>query len=246
MQVLSALILPLRLLLVLSCTLAGLLAQLALFWWIAPQSARRVVSLWSRAMLVSLGVRLKIQTTQTQASQASLVVSNHISWMDILALQAALPVVFVAKSEIKSWPVLGWMVALAGTCFIDRSRRTALRTVHTTLTSHLQAGQSVCIFPEGTTSDGAQVLPFHAGLLQAAIEAAVPVQPIRLHYSHRAAAYIDDMTLLGSLGNILLTPRLQVTVQLLPDLSAHGATRQALGLQAHAAIACADQASART
>jgi 1-acyl-sn-glycerol-3-phosphate acyltransferase len=239
MQMLAALILPVRLAMVLSCTLMGLIAQLALFWWIAPQSARRVVTLWSRTMLACLGVRLDLQTVQASSSKVSLVVSNHISWMDILALQATLPVVFVAKSDIKSWPVLGWMVSLAGTCFIDRSRRTALRTVHSTLTTHLQAGQSVCIFPEGTTTDGAQVLPFHAGLLQAAIEAGVPVQPIRLKYSHHAAAYIDDMTLLSSLGNILLTPHMHVTVQVLPNLSAHSTTRQALGHQAHVAIAAA-------
>jgi 1-acyl-sn-glycerol-3-phosphate acyltransferase len=240
MQILAALILPVRLAMVLSCTLAGLFAQLALFGWISPPSARRIVTLWSRAMLACLGVRLHIQTMKASSDKASLVVSNHISWMDILALQATLPVVFVAKSDIKSWPVLGWMVALAGTCFIDRSRRTALRTVHKTLTTHLKAGQSVCIFPEGTTTDGAQVLPFHAGLLQAAIEAGVPVQPIRLNYSHRAAAYINDMTLLGSLGNILLTPQLTVTVHLLPDLSVGGTTRQSLGHQAHAAIAAAN------
>jgi 1-acyl-sn-glycerol-3-phosphate acyltransferase len=114
--------------------------------------------------------------------------------------------------------------------------------VHDTLTTHLQAGQSVCIFPEGTTSDGTQVLPFHAGLLQAAIEAGVPVQPIHLGYSHPSAAYIDEMTLLGSLGSILLAPRLHVRVQSLPCLSIDGATRQSLGIQAHATITHASRA----
>jgi 1-acyl-sn-glycerol-3-phosphate acyltransferase len=240
MKLIAATLLPLRVVLVLLCTLLGLLAQLALFWWISPRAARRVVSLWSLTMLACLGVSLRIQNAHSSNTQhTALVVSNHISWLDILALQAATPVVFVAKSDIKSWPVLGWMVSLAGTCFIDRSRRTALRTVHSTLTAHLQKGQSVCIFPEGTTTDGKHVLPFHAGLLQAAIEAKVPVQPIRLNYSHHAAAYIDDLTLLTSLGNILLTPNLSVTVQTLPRLDSEGATRQTLGLQAHAAIEAA-------
>lgn len=237
MQLILAVLLPVRVVLVLLCTVLGLVAQLALFWWISPQAARRVVALWSQAMLACLGVSLRIpNTTSLNMQQTALVVSNHISWLDILALQASVPVVFVAKSEIKSWPVLGWMVSLAGTCFIDRSRRTALRTVHSTLTTHLQTGQSVCIFPEGTTSNGQQVLPFHAGLMQAAIDAGVPVQPMRLQYSHIAAAYIDDLTLLTSLGNILLTPHLSVTVQTLPSLGIEGATRQTLGLQAHAAI----------
>lgn len=237
MKLIAAILLPLRVVLVLLCTLLGLLTQLALFWWISPQAARRVVALWSHAMLACLGVSLRIpRSSAASLQQAALVVSNHISWLDILALQATVPVVFVAKSEIKSWPVLGWMVSLAGTCFIDRSRRTALRTVHNTLTTHLQTGQSVCIFPEGTTSNGKQVLPFHAGLIQAAIDAGVPVQPVRLQYSHSAAAYIDELTLLTSLGNILLTPHLSVTVQTLASLDIEGATRQTLGLLAHAAI----------
>jgi 1-acyl-sn-glycerol-3-phosphate acyltransferase len=236
MHLVAALLLPFRITLVLACTLLGLSAQLALFWWVKPHTARRVVALWSHAMLACLGVRLQIQTSNPAPQQTALFVCNHVSWLDILALQASAPVVFVAKSEIKSWPVLGWMVALAGTCFIDRSRRTALRTVHSTLTAHLQAKQSVCIFPEGTTSDGQQVLPFHAGLLQAAIEAGAPVQPMRLDYSHREAAYIDDMTLMTSFANILLTPRLAVTVRVLPAIRVENMTRQALGIQAHHAI----------
>jgi 1-acyl-sn-glycerol-3-phosphate acyltransferase len=231
----SVLLLPIRIALVLSCVLIGLLTQL--FWWLKPAAARRIVALWSRTLLACLGVRLILDKPQTSVLTSTLVVSNHISWMDILALQAAVPVVFVAKSEIKSWPVLGWMVALAGTCFIDRSRRTALRTVHATLTAHLLANQSICIFPEGTTTDGRQVLPFHAGLLQAAIEAGVPVQPMRLSYSHPAAAYIDDMTLIASIGSVLLAPQLSVTVKALDILDVQGSTRQSLSLQAHAAIA---------
>lgn len=246
---LAVLAAPLRLVLVLTCVLIGLTAQLALFAWVKPATARRIVTLWSRVMLLCLGVRLQVRLQEHSGQQqpragsfsTALYVSNHISWLDILSLQATAPVVFVAKSEIKHWPVLGWMVALAGTCFIERDRRTALRGVHNTLTQHLQAGQSVCIFPEGTTSSGAQVLPFHAGLLQAAIDAQVPIQTMRLDYSHAVAAYIDDMTLLGSLVGVLCTPRLSVQVQTLVQLPTQGAgtTRQTLALAAHSAISSA-------
>jgi 1-acyl-sn-glycerol-3-phosphate acyltransferase len=244
------LLLPLRLSAVLIVTLLGLCVQLIFFTWVKPRTARRIVALWSRTMLACLGVRLlrtdarihartddrKITRTQVVEKNTALFVSNHVSWLDILVLQASAPVVFVAKSEIKSWPVLGWMVALAGTCFIHRERRTALRGVHTALTAHLLAGQSVCIFPEGTTSDGTQVLPFHGGLLQAAIDAQVAVQPMRLDYSDRAAAYVGDITLLGSVGNILLTPHLQVHVQALPAIAAPHEHRQAIAAKAHQTI----------
>ena len=236
MRLVAALLLPARVMLVLTCVLLGLVTQLAFFTWLSPKGVRSIVSVWSRITLACMGVKLQIQHSQASSQRTMLVVSNHISWLDILALQAVMPVVFVAKSDIKSWPVIGWMVSLAGTCFIDRTRRTALRTVHSTLTTHLQAGQSVCIFPEGTTSDGRQVLPFHAGLLQAAIEARVPVQPVCLNYSNQAAAYIDDMTLIGSLGAILLTPNLSVTINALPTLSFEATTRQTLSQYAHKAI----------
>ena len=236
MLIINYALLPVRGVLIILAVLAGLLAQLAFFGWVKPASARRIVTLWSRGMLACLGVGLHIEHAPQAHTHTSLVVSNHVSWLDILALQAAAPVVFVAKSEIRSWPVLGWMVSLAGTCFIDRSRRTALRTVHTALTAHLQAAQSVCIFPEGTTSDGQQVLPFHAGLLQAAIDAGVPVQPIRLRYSHPTAAYIGDMTLWNSLLNVLLTPRLLVNVQVLACVPSAGESRQRLAHVAHEAI----------
>ncbi len=235
MHLFAAFVLPLRVSCVLALTLIGLLAQLSFFWWVKPTVARGIVTLWSRTMLLCIGVRLD-PIGQLDARPA-LFVSNHISWLDILSLQAVSTVVFVAKSDIKSWPVLGWMVALAGTCFIERERRTALRGIHSALSNHLAAGQSICIFPEGTTSNGESVLPFHAGLLQAAIDAGVPLQPVRLDYSHRCAAYIDDMTLIGSLKSILLTPRLRVSVQLLPTINTVDIGRQNLAIAAHQAIA---------
>jgi 1-acyl-sn-glycerol-3-phosphate acyltransferase len=131
------------------------------------------------------------------------------------------------------------MVSLAGTCFIHRDRRTALRGVHSTLAAHLATGQSVCIFPEGTTSDGAHVLPFHAGLLQAAIEASVPLQPMRLDYSSQAAAYVGDITLLGSVARIVCAPNLFVTVRCLPCIAQEGCMRQELALLAHERITSA-------
>ncbi len=235
------LLMPLRLTAVLLVTLLGLFVQLAFFTWVKPTASRRIVTLWSHTMLMCLGVGL-IQTKtlkQTNQKSTALFVSNHVSWLDILVLQASAPVVFVAKSEIKSWPVLGWMVALAGTCFIHRERRTALRGVHIALTAHLLAGQSVCIFPEGTTSDGTRVLPFHGGLLQAAIDAQVAVQPMRIDYSDQAAAYVGDITLLGSVRNILLTPNLRVQVYKLSAIAAPHEHRQAIAVKAHQAIVAA-------
>jgi 1-acyl-sn-glycerol-3-phosphate acyltransferase len=241
----TLILLPLRVVAVLLLTLLGLSVQLALFWCVSRSLARAIVKFWSLGMLYCLGVKTIVSSdpgvvntgVDVPQNQAALYVCNHVSWLDILAVQATAPVVFVAKSEIRSWPVLGWMVSLAGTCFIHRERRTALRGVHSALTALLQSRQSVCIFPEGTTSDGSEVGVFHAGLLQAAIEAGVCVQPLRLDYSSQAAAYIGEMSLLKSLSNVLLTPSLKVQVLMLSRIDSQGNTRQALALRAQRAIA---------
>lgn len=239
-------LLPFRIIVLLLCVLIGLLIQSFVFFWIKPNIKHKIIAIWSRVVLQVLGIRLNTVTTNagihasyselnlsSHKNEAALYVSNHISWLDILAIQSVDPVVFVAKSEIKSWPVLGWLVALAGTCFINRSRRSTLLRVHSTLTAYLQAKQSICIFPEGTTTDGQQILPFHASLFQAAIDAGVKVQPIYLHYSHKSAAYIDNISLLASVYSVLTAPALSITVLKLPTVSTKCITRQALSSQVY-------------
>jgi 1-acyl-sn-glycerol-3-phosphate acyltransferase len=238
-MIITACLLPFRIVLVVLWTLLGLASQISLFWCLHPSHAQGIVKVWARTMLLLLGIRLLTDPQSEHRDQNALYVCNHVSWVDILALLAVVPVVFVAKSEIRSWPVLGWMVALAGTCFIDRARRSALRSVHANLTNALNAKRNICIFPEGTTSSGLQVLPFHSGLLQAAIEAQVPVQPICLNYSHQNAAYIGEITLLHSVWNILSTPRLSVQLKVLPRLTSHNTHRQELAAQAYQSIALA-------
>ncbi|MEN9911743.1 MAG: hypothetical protein RI956_187 [Pseudomonadota bacterium] len=204
-----------------------------------------IIALWSRLVLAAFGIKLVTDFSKTNLikneaikakkikAETALYVSNHISWLDILVIQSVAPVVFVAKSEIKSWPILGWLVTMADTCFINRSRRSTLLKVHSTLTTYLQAGQSICIFPEGTTTDGQQILPFHASLFQAAIDAGVVIQPIYLNYSHSAAAYVDNISLLASVRSVLLAPKLQITVVKLPVLPTILQTRQCLAIEAH-------------
>jgi 1-acyl-sn-glycerol-3-phosphate acyltransferase len=122
---------------------------------------------------------------------------------------------------VRRWPLLGWLVACGGTLFIERERkRDALRVVHQ-VAAALRAGEIVALFPEGTTSEGHGVLPFHANLLQAAISAHAPMQPIALRYADArspvsaAPAYVGDTSLLESLRRVLLADRLQVTLTLL-------------------------------
>ena len=123
-------------------------------------------------MLRMLGVSL--HSEGAPHGGPALVVANHVSWLDILAINAVHPVRFVSKADVRGWPLVGWVVACGGTLFIERERkRDALRVVHQ-VAQALAQGQTIAVFPEGTTSEGHGLLPFHANLLQSAIATGTP------------------------------------------------------------------------
>ena len=232
-----------RLTRVLVHTLYGVGICALLFPFLKPAGRMRVVGRWSAQLLTVLGIAL--QRSGTARSGAVLFVSNHVSWLDILAINAVHPARFVSKADVRHWPVMGWMVACGGTLFIERERkRDALRVVHQ-VAEALKAGETVAVFPEGTTSDGHALLPFHANLLQAAIATEVPVQPIALRYSDKrhaissAAAYVGDTTLAQSAWQVVTAQALTVHVQmLLPEGTRH-LDRRALAERLQAQIGSA-------
>ncbi len=190
----------------------------------SPAGRAAKVQWWSIKVLRLMGVRL-VQSG-TPRPGAKLLVANHISWLDIMAIHSVCPDArFVSKADVRKWPVLGMLVAAAGTLFIERERkRDAVRVVHT-MAQSLMDGETVAIFPEGTTSDGRQVLPFHANLLQAAVVSEVPVQSIVLAYSDSsdavsdAVSFIGETTLIESFWRIACGDGVLVKVRVLP---AHG------------------------
>ncbi|MDF3823608.1 lysophospholipid acyltransferase family protein, partial [Leptospira sp. 96542] len=124
------------------------------------------MQVWARALLRHLGLRVEVQGDVVSPGPL-LLVSNHISWLDIMSLHAARYCRFVAKADIQRWPLVGRLVTGAGTLYIQRdSRRDAMRVVQH-IAERLRAGEVLAVFPEGTTSDGQDLLPFHANLLQA-------------------------------------------------------------------------------
>lgn len=169
------------------------------------------VQVWASEMLRRLGVRLVVHGTPPQAGPV-LLVSNHLSWLDIVVLHAARHCRFVSKSDVQGWPLVGRLATGAGTLYVERrSRRDAMRVVHA-MAQALRDGDILAIFPEGTTGDGEVLLPFHANLLQAAISTNVPVQPLALRFvdaqgrTSQAASYIGDESLVGSIWRTLCTP----------------------------------------
>jgi 1-acyl-sn-glycerol-3-phosphate acyltransferase len=196
---------------------------------------------WSRQLLRMLGIRLDV--CWDNAPAGSLVVANHVSWLDIYALNATHAMAFVAKSDVRAWPLVGWLAARTDTVFLRRGLRADARDANARIAALLLAGQDVAVFPEGTTTDGSTLLDFHAALLQPAIAAGRPIQPVAITYHDRhgrrncAAAYAGDTSLRECLAAILACRGLVVRVRAAPPLSTQSGHRRVLALAARQAVA---------
>ncbi|AUT60281.1 lysophospholipid acyltransferase family protein [Paraburkholderia terrae] len=199
---------------------------------------------WSLRMLQLCGMRLVVHNDGARLDEGVLVVANHISWIDIYVINAWRPTPFVSKAEIRKWPVVGWLAEQLGTVFIQREKRSDAKRIMHELANRLNAGELMCVFPEGTTSDGVQLLPFHANLFQAAVSASRPVQPVCMMYEDAqgrqstAPAYIGELSLGESLDALLragpLTAHVYVGAPLAP-----GADRRLLAAEAEQSVRAA-------
>jgi len=195
----------------------------------AQRDAR--VQVWAQALVGKLAIQLVVQGQP--ADGPVLIVANHISWLDIVAIHAARHCRFISKSDIKHWPLIGMLATGAGTIYIEReSRRDAMRVVHH-MAEQLRAGDVLAVFPEGTTGDGSTVLPFHANLLQAAITVNVPVQPLALSFvdgqtgqPSLVPCYIGEDTLLQSLWRTVRADHIQAVLHFGTPETAQGRDRR--------------------
>jgi lyso-ornithine lipid O-acyltransferase len=160
---------------------------------------------WSRRTLPRMGIRVEVTGTPPDAG---LIASNHLSYLDILVYSAIVPCAFIAKREIRAWPAVGWIATLACTIYVDRSRRSETHAIQPEIQSALTGGLRLFLFPEGTSSDGSRVLPFHSSLFQPAVDLQVPVSAASIEYSipdgsGAEACYFGTMKLFPHLLNLL-------------------------------------------
>jgi len=213
------------------------------FGRLTPNQCALMVREWSRQMLRIMGVELVVRGTPP-ANGPVLLVANHISWLDIVVMNAAQPARFVSKADVKHWPVLGALITGAGTLYIEReNRRDAMRVVHQ-MAESLRAHDTIAVFPEGTTGDGRSLLPFHANLFQAAISANAPVLPVALAYMDGtsgersdAPLFIGDTTLVASIWSTLRACRLQAVVHFGEPQFYQGRDRRAWARDVRAEVA---------
>ncbi|MFA9439831.1 lysophospholipid acyltransferase family protein [Uliginosibacterium sp. sgz301328] len=224
------------------CHLArGLGTVQFVFPFLSPERRRAVKQRWARKLVDILGIRLRQESIDLPPG--SLVVSNHISWIDIFVINALTPTTFVCKDDVRGWPIIGWLVEHTGTVFIERGSRAAAVRTGEVISQRLQAGERIVFFPEGTTTDGSQLLPFRAALFQTAAESAA-VAPLALRYvnadgaRHPAPAYDGDITFGECMRAIAQADDLFATVEGLPLLPAN-LDRRELAVQSHRMLAVA-------
>lgn len=199
---------------------------------------------WSRQLLAILGIRL--DGAEIPVAAGSLVVANHVSWLDAFVLYALLPArlpaSFVAKSEARRWPLVGWLLERHGALFVTRRAGRHLLRLNESIASRLAAGEIVVVFPESTTSAGEDVLPFRSALLAPAVRAGSPVQPIAIAYGEpgggrcAAAAFVGPQSLLDSLLAVASRPEVIAQVRLGPTHWPARAGRKALAVELRASV----------
>lgn len=201
--------------------------------FIRRPARRRRLKRWSAQLMHLLAIRLAVTGTPPGGG-AVLIVANHVSWLDIFAINAVQPTRFVAKSEIRRWPVIGWLCARGDTLFIDRARRHHTRDINRAMAEAMQAGDTFAVFPEGSTTHGDILLPFHASLLQPALTCDARVYPVAIRYSRAdgslctEADYEGDKSLAASVLQLVSQPRIHLDLHFLPAIECAGMHRREL------------------
>ena len=209
------------------------LARLALHalraWWILhvvfprTDAARHdaEIRVWSRKLLRVLGINLHIIDPPEYLPTQAVLVSNHVSWLDIFVIYAQTPGLFIAKSEVREWPLIGGLIGKVGTLFIERGSPRHARAINSQMRDAIVSGRLMCLFPEGTTTEGDELKPFKAALLQPAVEVGATVIPVALRYVQAsgerniAPNYAGDTTLMESLWRIVSHPDIQAELRFL-------------------------------
>ncbi|MFZ5482588.1 MAG: lysophospholipid acyltransferase family protein [Pseudomonadota bacterium] len=227
--------------------LSGVTTVALLFPFLDRGEREKRLMRWSACLLGVLGVRVVSRgRPPTVRGGGALLVANHVSWLDIHVVHSQLPARFISKAEVRGWPVIGWLADKAGgTLFLERTRKADAKRVNAVMAGHLRDGDCLALFPEGTTSDGHDLLPFYPSLFQPAVEAAATVWPARIRYldpdggHSEAAAYFGDMSLLQSLRRIARAPGIVAEIEYLPAFASQGQSRRELAARAESVIRAA-------
>jgi 1-acyl-sn-glycerol-3-phosphate acyltransferase len=220
----------------------GLATTALVFPLLRPSTRRRLIRRWSGRLLRMLAIEARVHGNLPPSGGNLLVVSNHVSWLDVVVLHSVQPVRFIAKSDLARWPLAGRLIRDSGTLFVERERRRDTHRVNRQAAAALAAGDVVAVFPEGTTTDGTTMLPFKSSLLQPIVDAEGHVLPVAIRYRaadgtpSTAPAYDGDTSLVDSFRAVVRERRLVVELHLAAPLSASTMHRRELTRAAETAV----------
>ncbi len=222
----------------------GVLTTALILPRLSETKRKQCIQRWSAKALSILRIRVvPLGQVPNALTNKTLFIANHISWIDIWAIKQVHPVNFVAKSEVRDWPVIGWLAEKTDTLFIERARRHDTGRTASGMEQGLRELKCLCLFPEGTTTNGTELKPFKTGLLQAAINAEAMLQPVAIRYPNpdgtpnTAIAYDGDITMPQSLRTVLKQREVVVELHFAPPIPAQGQERRHMSHQARHAIA---------
>ncbi|MGZ8918575.1 MAG: lysophospholipid acyltransferase family protein [Methylobacter sp.] len=180
-------------------------------------------------------VNLHIVRDGELPERRALLVGNHISWLDIIVIGQYLPAYFVAKSDISSWPVIGYLARQGGTIFIRRGNKQHIKTTAEKMVWLLKQNSNIIAFPEGTTTKGDEVLHFHSSLFQPALLTRSAIQPVVVQYQGSAkelAPFVGDDVFVPHLIKMLTLDKIEVRLSFLPVINSSGKSRHAVSIEA--------------
>lgn len=233
-----------RFLSIMAHVVSGVLTIVLLFPFLDTVEREKRLTRWAGRLLKIVGVKLTVRgRPPVVRGGGALIAANHVSWLDIHLIHSLLPARFVSKAEVRNWPVIGWLADKGGrTLFLERTRKADTKRVNSDMADHLKAGECLALFPEGTTTDGAELLPFYASLFQPTVEAEAMVWPTLIRYLDangercEEAAYYGEISMLESLGRVIRQPAIHAEVTFLPPIASRGLHRRELAAQTEQAI----------
>lgn len=230
-----------RFILALLFALACILLVLFYLQWIKPEAKRKIIKTWARTFIDMIGMRFSVEGDVYKSH--CLIVANHISFVDIFALNAMKPGRFIAKSEIAAWPVFGRIAKGVDTLFIQRKNIRSIISVNEQISAALMQHQTIMLFPEGKTSEGVSLLPLKPNLIEPAILSCTPVLPVAICYTENGVkttkASYANISIFKCLWTICSTPGLAVTLKVLPTINVEGKTRHEVACEASALMSSA-------
>lgn len=213
------------------------------FLFFSPEKKKKIIKSWSRKLLEILSIEVSLHDHGGLLKNLNrrFIVSNHISWLDIFVINSISPVIFVAKSDVSKWPLINILANACDTVFINRKSKKSLKKAMNRL-GRLSKKSSICIFPEGTSTRGDILLPFHANLFQVSIENNKAVTPLAITYKIDGKftdipAFIGKDTLVGSISKIILSKKITANLVFLRPIKTNGQDRRSLAIKSHHAIA---------